>query len=80
MPFREFQLNHLYQQKILLGSNILSKSFHEQPLEVVYRKALLLKISQYSQKNTCVGVFLMPFQVWRLFYCDSSCGSRPRLV
>ena len=80
MSFREFQLNHMYQQKILLCFNILSKSFYEQPPEVAYRKALLLKTSQYLQKNTCVGVFLMPCQVWRLFYYDSSCCSRPRLV
>ena len=34
--------------------NIISKQ--KQPLEVSYKR-LFSKISQYSQKNTCVGVF-----------------------
>ena len=38
----------------ILSSHKISEKYNEQ--EVFYKKKLLLKISQYSQENTCFGV------------------------
>ena len=38
-----------------------------QPLEVFYKKGLSLKISQYSQENTCWNPFLIKLQTFRAF-------------
>ena len=40
------------------------------------KKKLLLKISQYSQKNTCVILFLIKLQVFRPLTTDVSCEYR----
>ena len=52
--------------------------FQKQPLEVFYKKKLFLKTLQYSQENTCVGVFfkkmLQYFRPATLLKTDSNTG------
>ena len=51
-----------WRDKLIVSSSILESEYHgtnnhqKQPLEVLYKKNLFLKISQYLQENT--GVFL----------------------
>ena len=52
-------LKRVEQKKILVRHKVVAKWLQKQPPEVFYKKAILLKASQYSQdeqENTCVGV------------------------
>ena len=56
LPYKRVGLDTTIDISIYLMSGILwNRKIQKQPAEVFYKK-LFQKISQYSQKNTCVGV------------------------
>ena len=48
---------HYVVWEIKLSFDVAEKKKQKQPPEAFYEKKLFLKISQYSQENTCIGVY-----------------------
>ena len=59
MPLKSFEKKKILGRHNKVAKWLLLKKIQKQPPEMFYKKAVLLKTSQYSQdgqENTCVGV------------------------